>query len=274
MSPLPAPVRLMPVAARHPAAQRYLRARRGLQRRDDAVIPVHGRWAHERLLELGASIEAFLCCRPDGGSGIDSLVAGVAAVAHASYEISEKTLARLHPGSSVPGLLSLVRVPTWSPQRVLDPDARLLLVADGIEYAGNLGTLVRTVDASGADGLVLSNPAARRTHPTVFSASRGTVLTTPTLELPDAADGCRALERAGFSIMVADPRVALDYRDAQYDGGRVAIVVGSEGNGVSDEWRAAAQQRVSISMRGRADSLNVAAAAAILLFEASARSGG
>ena len=100
----------------------------------------------------------------------------------ATYEISEKILARLHPGLSAPALLSVVRLPAWTPAEVLRPDARLLLVADGIEYAGNLGTLVRTADAAGADGLVLTNATCRLTHPKVFEASRGTVLTLPTVE--------------------------------------------------------------------------------------------
>jgi TrmH family RNA methyltransferase len=196
------------------------------------------------------------------------VVERVSATADASYQVSERTLARLHPGAGAPGLLSVVRVPAWDAATVLARDARLVLVADGIEYAGNLGTLVRTVDASGADALVLTRPVARRTHPTVFSASRGTVLTTPILEYDDVALGRRALETAGFRILVADPGVGSDYRNARYDGGRTAIVVGSEGEGVSPQWREGGAERVAISMRGRADSLNVAAAAAVLLFDA------
>jgi tRNA G18 (ribose-2'-O)-methylase SpoU len=269
-------VRLPPVATGHPAARRYLLARRNALAREDLVIGACGLWAHEQLMRLGASVEAFLWCPGDsaripGGTAGDRLRAVVeraAATADASYRISERTLARLHPGAAAPGLLSLVRIPRWDPATVLGGQTRLVLVADGIEYAGNLGTLMRTVDASGADALVLTGPVARRTHPTVFSASRGTVLTTPTLEYGDATRGRQALTTAGFRILVADPGVGADYRSARYDAGRTAIVVGSEGSGVSPQWRAGGTERVAISMRGRADSLNVAAAAAVLLFEA------
>ena len=92
-----------------------------------------------------------------------------------AYAVSEQTLARLHPGLSAPALLSVVRLTDWQVRDVLRPDARLVLVADGIEYAGNLGTLIRTADAAGADGLVLTNATCRLTHPKVFEASRGTV---------------------------------------------------------------------------------------------------
>ena len=270
MSALSTPVRLTAIAAQHPTARRYLLARRCALPRDEPVMAVAGLWAHRQLLALNASVEAFLWCPAAGSVAADPSLARVVAdaveAAETSYQISARTLARLHPGAQAPGLLSLVRIPTWPPERVLG-GARRVLVADGIEYAGNLGALVRTVDASGADALVLTSPVARLTHPTVFSASRGTVLTTPVLELAAAAPARAALEAAGFRIVVADPGVGCDYRWIRYDDPRVAIVVGSEGSGVSAAWRTGQVERVSISMRGRADSLNVAVAAAVLLFE-------
>jgi TrmH family RNA methyltransferase len=268
MSALRAPARHLPIAANSPAARRYLLARRHALPRQDLVIPVSGRWAHEQLIQLGAAIESTLWCP---GDGVDDRLGAVAdlvlARADATFQISERTLARLQPGAEAPGLLSLARIPLWR-EDVLLNSARVLLVADGIEYAGNLGALLRTVDASGADGLLMTSPVARRTHPSVFSASRGTVLTTPVVEYDDAVVAREALVDNGFHILVADPESASDYRDVGYAGDRIAIVVGSEGEGVSAAWREPALERIAISMRGRADSLNVAAAAAILLFHA------
>lgn len=259
--------RFTPIAASHPAARRYLQARRNVLPRGDQLIAASGPWAHQQLIRLGASIEVFLWCRGDGAAkSMAGVVDSIVTRAAASYEISERTLARLQPQARAPGHLSVVRIPTWEPERVLSRDARVVLVADGIEYAGNLGALLRTVDASGADALVVTNQVARLTHPTVFSASRGTVLTTPTLQFPSVGEARRTLEAAGFDIIVADPEAPVDYREVQYDGRRTAIVVGSEGSGVCAEWRLAASRRVSISMRGQADSLNVATAAAVLLF--------
>jgi TrmH family RNA methyltransferase len=146
-----------------------------------------------------------------------------------------------------------------------------VLGADGIEYAGNLGTLVRTADAAGADGLVLTNATCRLTHPKVFEASRGTVLTLPVLTYASVADARRDLAQGGFTVYVADPAAAVEYLDVDYAHQKAAIVVGSEGEGVAPEWRTPDLTRVSIPMRGRADSLNVAASASILLFDARAR---
>jgi TrmH family RNA methyltransferase len=167
----------------------------------------------------------------------------------------------------------VVRLPVWTPAEVLRPDAQLLLVADGIEYAGNLGTLVRTADAAGADGLVLTSATCRLTHPKVFEASRGTVLTLPTVEYGSVAEARRDLAAGGFSAYVADPAAGVPYLDVEYAHQKVAIVVGSEGTGVAPEWRTPDLPRISIPMRGTADSLNVAASASILLFDARARLG-
>ena len=141
-------------------------------------------------------------------------------------------------------------------------------MADGIEYAGNLGTLIRTADACAVDALVLTRGTARVTHPKTFVASRGTVLTTPVLEYAEVAEAAGpTLSAAGFTTYVADPAGATSYREAGLGSGPTAVVVGSEGDGVAEEWRTGLT-RVSIPMRGRADSLNVATSAAVLLFEA------
>jgi TrmH family RNA methyltransferase len=242
-----------------PAARLYSQARRNLLPRHDRLVAVAGRWQHEHLERLGIRPEVTLRCGPI--SHVDAV------------EISAKTLARIHPGLAAPALLSVVRLPHWTPADVLRVDARLVLVADGIEYAGNLGTLVRTADAAGADGLVLTNATCRLTHPKVFEASRGTVLTLPVLTYDTVPDARRDLVRAGFTAYVADPAATHSYLDVEYGGRRLALVVGSEGDGVAPEWRTPDLTRVSIPMRGQADSLNVAASASVLLFDARARLG-
>jgi TrmH family RNA methyltransferase len=267
----------LPAAARsHDEVRRYSRARRNLLPRADHVTAVSGSWAHEAVLSTDATVEVALWCpgepgvsrRPD--PDLVGLAARVVGRAQWAGRISPRVLAGLQPGATAPALLSLVQLPRWVPADVLTERARLVLVADGIEYAGNLGTLVRTVDACAADALLLTRPIARVTHPKAFLASRGMVLTTPVLTYPSVPQAREALAAAGFTAYVADPAGATAYRDAGLGTGRTAVVVGSEGAGVSDEWRCGLTP-VAIPMHGRADSLNVAASAAVLLFEARAR---
>jgi tRNA G18 (ribose-2'-O)-methylase SpoU len=258
------------IGASHPDVRRYSRARRNVLPRADHVTAVSGGWAHEVVLRSGVPIEVALWCPGGRGHpGLAATAAQVAARARRAFLVSERVLARLQPDTNAPALLSLVGLPRWDPASVLTSDARLVLVADGIEYAGNLGTLVRTADACAADALVLTGTTARLTHPKAFAASRGMVLTTPVLSYPSVAEARSALAAVGFTAYVADPAGATPYRRAGLGTGRTAVVVGSEGDGVSDEWRDGLT-RVAIPMHGRADSLNVAASAAVLLFEARA----
>jgi TrmH family RNA methyltransferase len=256
--------------AAHDAVRRYARARRNVLPRSQLVTAVCGGWEHEVVLRSGAAVELVLWCP---GARPHPLLEATATelvtrAAHA-FQISERVLARLQPDTTAPALLSLVRLPAGDPGRLLAGSVGLVLVADGIEYAGNLGTLVRTADACAADALVLTRAIARVTHPKVFTASRGTVLTLPVLAFDTIPEARSQLAQAGFTTYVADPAGATAYRDAGLGSGPTAVVVGSEGDGVSEEWRRGLT-RVAIPMRGRADSLNVAASAAVLLFEARA----
>jgi TrmH family RNA methyltransferase len=265
--------RLQPVGASHDGVRRYSRARRNVLPRADHVTAVSGTWAHEVVLSSDAVIDVVLWCPGERGHPeLEAVGAAAATRADRALRISERTLARIQPDVTAPALLSVVRLPRWAPERVLADDARLVLVADGIEYAGNLGTLVRTADACAADALVLTRATARVTHPKAFAASRGMVLSTPVLSYGSIASARADLAAAGFTTYVADPSGATPYRSAGLGRGRTAVVVGSEGDGVSDEWRTGLT-RVAIPMLGRADSLNVAASAAVLLFEARANLG-
>jgi TrmH family RNA methyltransferase len=259
---------LQPVGASHDDVRRFSRARRNVLPRSDHVTAVAGGWAHEVVLRSDAVVDAALWCpgeRPY--PALEATAAATAARANRAFRISQRTLARLQPDAAAPTLLSVVRLPRWEPRRVLSGEARLVRVADGIEYAGNLGTLVRTADACAADALVLTRASARVTHPKAFAASRGTVLSTPVLGYPSIGSARADLAAAGFTAYVADPAGATPYKSAGLGRGRTAVVVGSEGDGVSDEWREGLT-RVAIPMLGRADSLNVAVSAAVLLFEA------
>jgi len=261
---------LRPVGSSHDDVRRYSRARRNVLPRADHVTALTGGWAHDVVLHSDAPVEVALWCPGDRPHPeLEATAARVVARAGRAFRISERVLARIQPEATAPALLSVVPLPRWDPARVLTGSARLVLVADGIEYAGNLGTLVRTADACAVDALVLTRATARVTHPKVFAASRGMVLTTPVLTYRTVAEARADLGGTGFTTYVADPAGATPYRSAGLGAGRTAVVVGSEGDGVSDEWREGLT-RVAIPMRGRADSLNVAASAAVLLFEARA----
>ncbi|WP_020392471.1 TrmH family RNA methyltransferase [Kribbella catacumbae] len=266
-----APSRLdaLPIGAQHPRVRELLAVRK------DSVpgrILVEGNWEHSQLLTTPTTIDALYYC-PEAAEDT-STAERVAARAREVYRISPKLLTRVARRSRSDGLVSIARLPVWQPEKFQFDESSLVLVADGVEYAGNLGTLIRTVDAARADCLVLTSRRAKLSHPSVYTASRGMVLSTPVLEFDDIASAAEWLRRHDFEVHLADPGATGSYRVPEYRGGPTAFVVGSEGKGLDRRWHEQGFGAVSIPMLGRADSLNVALSAGILLFEARARKQG
>lgn len=255
------------VSARDPRISALLSSRKT----PPGTMLAEGEWAHRCLLDAGADVDTLVQC-PEllGGEGMD-LAREAARRARAAFAVSAKTFARISRRGRPSGLASLVRLPEWRAEsgaiggRAVGPST-VVLVADGIEYASNLGALVRVVDGSGADALILTGRRARVENPEVFTASRGTVLTTPVVDLGSPRRAADWLARHGFAVYLALPGADAHFRERPRGLRPTAIVVGSEGNGVAPEWREVPHEPVSIPMLGRADSLNVAVAAGVLLF--------
>ena len=278
----PGPLAASTAGPRHPDVRRMLDARkRPGKRPTDASVPqgpghepgevvlVEGKWAHRLLLERGAEIETLLWC-PEVGTespGATELAPWVARAARRTYEISGSTLRRVSARNAPDGLVSLVRLPVWDPATVVTPSDALVLVVDGVNYAGNLGNLIRTADGAGASAVLVTNPGVNRSHPLVFTASRGALLTMPLLEFDTVGAGVDWLAERGFVCLLADPEADQDYAEVDYASESVAVVVGSEGSGLSAAWSEAPHRAVSIPLSGVVDSLNVGTAAAVMLFE-------
>jgi TrmH family RNA methyltransferase len=258
----------LPIGAQHPRGRALLAVRK------DSVpgrILVEGGWEHTQLLSTKTVIDTFYYC-PEACEQPQT-AADIAARAHEVYRISPKLLARVSRRNRSDGLISIARLPEWRAEELRLSESSLVLVADGVEYAGNLGTLIRTVDAARADCLVLTSRRARPNHPAVYAASRGMVLTTPVLEFQSIAEAASWLRQHQFDVHLADPAATGSYRVPEYRG-RTAFVVGSEGEGLHKDWHLQGFKTLSIPMLGQADSLNVALSAGILLFEARARKEG
>ncbi len=142
----------------------------------------------------------------------------------------------------------------------------LYLIAEAIEKPANLGALLRAADGAGANGLILCDRGTDLFNPDVLRASVGTFFSLPTLEASssEALAWCR---RHGIQTLAATPQSTCWYTSVDFCGA-VAVVVGSEQYGLSAQWLAEADLQVALPMFGQVNSLNVATAAAILLYEA------
>lgn len=275
MSLLSTTVHLPQIGLQHPRV-RQLRAvlgRRAAHHRH--LLVAEGLWAHQVLLDLPAPIELFLWC-PEAGDSNAAHRYGhrIAARAAHAYRISPKVLARISERDRPDGLVSLVRLPEWDAGRLSLRRQALVLVADAIEIPGNLGTLLRTLDACDGDCLILTNRRTRLSHPKVFRGSRGMNLRVPVIEFDRPDDAVAWLMRQGFTVYLARPGDgAVRYRSIRFPA-RTALVVGNERYGISPPWQEHGFRQLTVPMLGAADSLNVAVCAAILLYEVRARQSG
>lgn len=156
------------------------------------------------------------------------------------------------------------------PRRALDDipvqNDSLFLLAESIEKPGNLGAILRSADAAVAGAVIVCDRRTDVYNPNVVRASLGTVFTVPVVEA-SSRDALNWLRRNKVGIVAATPAAETLYTDADLRE-KVAVAVGEEHSGLTGFWLNEADVKVRIPMRGQADSLNVAASAALLLFEA------
>ena len=200
------------------------------------------------------------------GGLLDDLVSRCgAAIQPVSSDVFRKMSYRDRPD----GLLALAprpqwRLDQWTPSAV--GVAPLFLVAQSIEKPGNLGTLLRTADAAGVAGVVVVDRCTDLFNPNVVRASVGTLFTVPIAEAT-SAEAIEWFQQHGIRLIATTPDSSLEYTAADLSG-PLALVMGSEQYGLDDRWLEQTDVQVRIPMAGEADSLNVATATAIVLFEA------
>ncbi len=180
--------------------------------------------------------------------------------------VTAELMARMAFGDRTDGLLAVAVAPDVSLDALTLPDEPLLAVVEALEKPGNLGALLRSADGAGIDAVIVADPLSDPWNPNAIRASLGTVFSVP-LAVTDAvaAQGWLADEGIRCVVTLVDAPVA--YSDADLTGG-VAIVLGSEADGLSGIWRDTLATSVRIPMLGVADSLNVSATAAIMFYEA------
>jgi TrmH family RNA methyltransferase len=187
------------------------------------------------------------------------------------HVVTERAAKALSETVTPVGLVAVCSVPETDLGDVLARTARLVAVAVDISEPGNAGTLMRIADAMGADAVVLAGHSVDPYNGKCLRASAGSIFSIPVVTEPDAAQAVTALTDAGLQVLATtvDGEVSLD--DAALDA-PTAWLFGPESHGLPAELAAMATHRIHIPMPGCAESLNVASAASICLYQ-SARAG-
>ena len=181
------------------------------------------------------------------------------------YEVSQKTYLSIIKKSYSEGLYAVFygrdKCAPW-------PDTenmKKIVVLDGLEYPGNIGTILRTADAAQIDGVIVTNCKTNMNNDKIIAGSRGMVFKVPfyTMDADRAAD---FLASRGYNILLCEPEGGIPYTSADYSG-KTAMVFGSEGRGICKAWFDVPHTKVYIPMSGDMHSLNVGVAASIIMYE-------
>ena len=180
--------------------------------------------------------------------------------------VSEAVLKKIADTETPQGIIAVCKMQQIQLEQLL-AKGKLLLVLDRVGDPGNVGTMLRTADAAGIGGMLLLKGSVDAYAPKTVRSSMGSLFHVPVVAGISEADFIKEAHNAGYELLVT----CLDGADNLYQAdlhGRLAFVMGNEANGVSEGLLAAADKRVYIPMAGRAESLNVAMAAGIVMFEA------
>jgi TrmH family RNA methyltransferase len=225
--------------------------------------------AREILAAIEAGIvveEAFVCeaiIRTDeAATAADALRRSASRV----WTTNDSVFGKVAFGDRAEGVVAIVRPPSTSLSDLRLPDRPVVVVLEAVEKPGNLGAVLRSADGAGADALILADPRTDPWNPNVIRASLGTAFRVP-LAVATGDDVRAYLAERGIQALPARVDGAMVHWDANL-GGAVALVLGSEHDGLTDAWTGSGRDTIRLPMLGAADSLNVSVAAAVLLYEA------
>lgn len=164
------------------------------------------------------------------------------------------------------GVLAIVKMPEYSLKTMIQQAGTLMLLED-LRDPGNLGTIIRTAEAAGVAGIILSRESVDVYNPKVIRSTMGAVYRVPFLYADDFYETLQVLKQHGVRLFAAHLKGTKNFDEASYDG-KVGILIGNEANGLTERAAQLAEEKVLIPMAGNVESLNAAVAAALLMYEA------
>ena len=179
--------------------------------------------------------------------------------------VSDGVLQKLSDTQTPQGMLAVVRIPDMKETEEVPDRLPLILVLDGLQDPGNVGTLIRTAEAFGATEVLLGANAADPFSPKVVRSTMGSIFRVPVRITEDLVSELEHLKERGVSV-IGTHLNGQDFYAADLTG-PVAILIGNEGNGLSDAVAATADILVRIPMEGRVESLNAAISGSVVGYE-------
>jgi TrmH family RNA methyltransferase len=236
-------------------------------RRREGAFVVEGIQPVWQAVEAGADVEVLVVA-PDllGAGPAAQMVAGQEATGTRVARVTAGLFARLSPRDRPSGLAAIVRGRVPGLAAIPVPPGAVFVALHEIGNPGNLGTIIRTADAAGAAGVVLIGATTDPFDPAAVKASMGALFAVPVAAAEDAAQFLAWAAGAGVAVVTTSAKAGRSFWEGHYPR-PLALVLGAEGTGLPAGVLAAGDAAVRIPMTGTAESLNLAVAAGLLLYE-------
>ena len=233
------------------------------ERRKQGVFVVEGIRELQHCLNAGYTINSIFFCPELTDTGALSSLLSESITA---YEVSPEVYEKIAYRGSTEGVIATVQSKQLALKDLHLSKQPLLIVLESVEKPGNLGAILRSADAAGADAVIICDPLTDLYNPNLIRSSIGAIFSVPCIAC--SSDDCiNFLKQNNINILTAQLQDSKLYYDTDMTCG-TAIIMGTESTGLTDVWRKAADAHIRIPMLGQLDSLNVSVSAAILLFEA------
>lgn len=230
-------------------------------RKEQGFFVVEGRRELEHCIEAGLRVRTVFVCEE-----ISPLRFASVEMTKNVISVPEALYRKIAYRDSTEGIVAEVEYRTIGLEDLKLPENPLIVVLEAVEKPGNLGAVLRTADAAGANAVIVADPLTDLYNPNLIRASIGAVFTVPTVLAP-TEEVIFWLKARGIQILTAQLQDSSLYYDVDMKRG-TAIVMGTESTGLTQPWREAADAHIRIPMLGRLDSLNVSVSASILVYEA------
>ncbi len=184
------------------------------------------------------------------------------------YEVvADDVFARMSDTKTPQGILCVIKQPTYTKEQLFGAENPLLLCLENLQDPGNLGTVMRTGEAAGVTGIVMSEGTVDLFNPKVIRATMGSIFRVPFIYVENFQECVKEMKRYGIKTYAAHLEGEADYDGFSYLGG-TAFLIGNEGNGLTRETADLADSYLKIPMEGKVESLNAAIASCLLMYEA------
>ena len=180
--------------------------------------------------------------------------------------VSDQVMKEISDTMTPQGVLALVRMLEYSLEDLLQQENPLLLVLENLQDPGNLGTILRTGEGAGINGIIMSRETVDIYNPKVTRSTMGSIFRVPFVYVDDLFEVIKMMKDRNITTYAAHLN-GTDYTRESYTSG-TAFLIGNEGNGLTDELTDNAQKKIKIPMCGRVESLNAAMASGLLVYEA------